>query len=151
MDRQQELRERQAVVAEALSWVGTPYHHEADVKGRNGGVDCGMLLVRSFVDTGVVAPFDPRPYPQFWYLHRDEERYLGWVLGRSTERLEGDAPQPGDVVVWRHGRCFSHGAIVTDWPNIVHAFAPAKMCLPDSVLSTQLQARPSKVFNPWGK
>jgi hypothetical protein len=30
-----------------------------DLKGV--GVDCGMLIVRVFVDTGLCAPFDPRP------------------------------------------------------------------------------------------
>ena len=56
-----EFSERTAVVAAARSWIGTPYHNCADVIGT--GVDCGMLLVRVFVDSGLCAPFDPRPYP----------------------------------------------------------------------------------------
>jgi len=51
---------REKIVAEARSWIGTPYHNCADIKGV--GVDCGMLLVRVFVDLGLVEPFDPRPY-----------------------------------------------------------------------------------------
>ena len=51
--------ERVAVVAAARSWLGTPYHHAADVKGRKGGVDCAMLLVRVYCDLGLVEPFDP--------------------------------------------------------------------------------------------
>ncbi len=85
-------RQRAAVVAEARSWIGTPYHNCADIKGV--GVDCGMLLVRVFVDTGLCQPFDPRPYPIDWHLHRGEERYLGFVFDRSREVTE---PQPGDV------------------------------------------------------
>ena len=49
---------REKIVAEARSWIGTPYHNCADIKGV--GVDCGMLLVRVYVDTGVVPPFDHR-------------------------------------------------------------------------------------------
>ena len=41
---------REKIVAEARSWIGTPYHNCADIKGV--GVDCGMLLVRVFVDLG---------------------------------------------------------------------------------------------------
>lgn len=149
MEGSLELKQRAAVVAEALSWVGTPYHHEGDVKGRKGGVDCGMLIVRSFVDTKVVPHFDPRPYPQFWYLHRDNERYLGFVLERAAERLEGEEPQPGDVLVWRHGRCFSHGAIVTTWPRFVHAYAPERMCVVGDIRTTPMKTRPMKAFNPW--
>jgi len=77
--------QRAAVVAEARRWIGTPYHHQADVLG--AGVDCGMLLVRVYVDTGVVPPFDPRPYSVQWHLHREDERYLGFLLERGTEVL----------------------------------------------------------------
>ena len=74
---------RAAVVAEARSWIGTPYHLGADVKG--AGVDCAMILVRVFCDLGLVAPFDPRPYSNDWHLHRGEEVYLGLLLARSRE------------------------------------------------------------------
>jgi cell wall-associated NlpC family hydrolase len=59
-----EIDQRARVVKEAVGWLGTPYRHQADIKG--AGVDCGMLLVRVFVDTGLVAPFDPRPYENDW-------------------------------------------------------------------------------------
>ncbi len=103
-----ETIERARVVAEARKWVGTPYHACADVRG--AGVDCGMLLVRVFVDTGLLAPFDPRPYPEDWHLHRSEERYLYFASDRLGEVAE---PGPGDIIVFKYGRTFSHGAIVT--------------------------------------
>src|SRR6185437_10583982 len=65
------------VLDEARTWIGTPYHHMADIKGV--GVDCAMLPVRVFCDLGIVPLFDPRPYPHDWMLHRSDERYLGWV------------------------------------------------------------------------
>ncbi|HLY53939.1 MAG TPA: hypothetical protein VKS60_00195, partial [Stellaceae bacterium] len=119
---------RAAVVAEARSWIGTPYHHGADLKGV--GVDCAMLLVRVFADLGLLPPFDPRPYPRSWMLHRDEERYLGFILDRAQEV---DVPGPGDVIVWRVGRTFSHGGIVTAWPLVVHAYAPARRVVESDV------------------
>jgi hypothetical protein len=70
-----------------------------------------MLIVRVFVDTGLCAPFDPRPYPPDWHLHRGEERYLGFVFDRCHEV---ETPRPGDVAVYRFGRCYSHGGIVTE-------------------------------------
>ncbi len=112
---------RAQIVAEARKWIGTPYHSCADVRG--AGVDCGMLLVRVFVDAGLIPPFDPRPYPEDWHLHRTGERYLGFILERCVEIED---PEPGDVVVFRYGRCFSHGGIVTRRDPIVfvHAFQP---------------------------
>ena len=122
--------QRAAVVAAARSWIGTPYHHAADVKGV--GVDCAMILVRVFCDLGLVEPFDPRPYTRDWMLHRDDERYLGFLLARAREV---QAPEAGDVILFRFGRCFAHGGIVVAGKplTIVHAFAPARVVLEEEI------------------
>jgi cell wall-associated NlpC family hydrolase len=121
---------RAAVVAAARQWIGTPYHVCADIK--DVGVDCAMLLVRVFCDLGLVAPFDPRPYSSDWHLHRSDEVYLRLLLERA-HLIE--APEPGDVVLFRYGRCFSHGAIVTrSHPlTIIHAFASAGVVLEEEL------------------
>jgi cell wall-associated NlpC family hydrolase len=146
-----EVAQRAAVVAEARSWIGTPYHNCADIKGV--GVDCGMMLVRIFVDTGLYPPFDPRPYPIDWHLHRSEERYLGFVFERGEEVTQ---PQPGDVMVLRYGRCYSHGGIVTGRTplTIVHAFHPAGRVLEESVAQNGAlndALRKPRFFDPWSK
>jgi hypothetical protein len=69
--------ERQAVVAEARAWLGTPWHHEARVKG--AGVDCGQFLAAVFEACGLVEHVEVEPYPQDWALHRGEERFLKTV------------------------------------------------------------------------
>ena len=121
---------RADVVAAAREWCGTPYHHMADVKGH--GCDCAMLLVRVFCDLGLVEPFDPRPYTRDWHLHRGEERYLGALLARSRLVV---SPLPGDIVVFKYGRCFSHGGIVTNRSplTIVHAFYPARIVFEEEI------------------
>ena len=120
--REAELRA--AVIAQARSWIGTPYHQQADVPG--AGIDCAMLLVRAWVDAGIFQPFDPRPYPPNWHLHRSEERYLAWMQALAREV---DAPQPGDVVIWRFGRCFSHGGIIVNAQmHVAHALADQRKC-----------------------
>jgi cell wall-associated NlpC family hydrolase len=125
-----ETARRAAVVAEARSWIGTPYHNCADIKG--AGVDCGMLLVRVFVDTGLCPPFEPRPCPPDWHLHRSEERYLGFVFDRAAEVA---APLPGDLLILRFGRCYSHGGIVTKAQplTIVHAYVSARRVIEEEV------------------
>jgi hypothetical protein len=120
---EQEEQLRRKIVAEAMSWVGTPYAQQGDVK--QGAVDCSMLLVRCWVDTGVFQPFDPRPYPPMWHLHRSEERYLGWMEALAVEVQE---PRPGDVAIFRFGRCFSHGGIVTAPGVLCNASAIHKKC-----------------------
>jgi NlpC/P60 family putative phage cell wall peptidase len=125
-----EAAARAAIVAAAREWIGTPYHHMADVKGV--GCDCAMLLVRVYVDLKLVEPFDPRPYTRDWHLHRSEERYLGFLLARAHEVA---SPLPGDVILFRYGRCFSHGGIVTlAHPlTILHAFHPARVVLEEEI------------------
>jgi NlpC/P60 family putative phage cell wall peptidase len=131
---------RAAVVAEARSWIGTPYHLGADVKG--AGVDCAMILVRVFCDLGLVSPFDPRPYSSDWHLHRSEEVYLRLLLARAREVALGEIG-PGDVVLFRYGRCFSHGGIVTRAEpfTMVHAFASTRVVLEEQVSRNAAIAR----------
>jgi cell wall-associated NlpC family hydrolase len=141
--------QRAAVVAAARAWIGTPYHNCADI--RQVGVDCGMLLVRVFVDSGVIPPFDPRPYPVDWHLHRGEERYLGFICARAGEVA---APVAGDVMMLRYGRCYSHGGIVTkaDPLTIVHAYHPARRVLEEEVGRNAVlsdAARKPRFFSLW--
>ncbi len=120
--------ERAAVVAEARAWLRTPYHHMGRVKG--AGVDCATLLAEVYARGGAVPPVAIPFYPPDWHLHRDAERYLGFVVEHAAElsaissqlsaeetKLKADsrkliAPLPADIALWRFGRCFSHGAIV---------------------------------------
>lgn len=127
-------RQRQAVVAEALSWVGTPFHHQGTVKGV--GVDCAQLLAECYQAAGLIAPPNAGPYPADWHLHRDAERYLQTVFRDAVERppVAERTPEPGDVVLFRFGRTFSHGAIVIDWPVIVHAYV-GKPVSPENVVT----------------
>lgn len=141
-----EEEQRAAVVKEARSWIGTPYHHCADVKG--SGIDCGMLLVRVFVDLGLVPPFDPRPYSTDWHLHRSEEKYLGFIGGNAKEVF---FPLPGDIIVWKIGRTYSHGAICVDWDQhlVVHASRPSGVCLEETVHNGPLRKQDRKCYSYW--
>ena len=142
--------QRALIVTEARSWLGTPYHHAADVKG--AGVDCAMLLVRVFCDLGLVPPFDPRPYTRDWFLHRSEERYLVALLAHAREVC---APGLGDIVLFRMGRCFGHGGIVSRLEplSLIHAFAGTRCVVEDSIennheLGGRMKA--AKIVSYWG-
>jgi len=112
-----------AVAAEAREWLGTPYHHAGRVKGPQGGVDCGMLLIEVYSRAEIVPVFDPGFYTSDWYFHRDEEQYLGWIA-RYCDRI--DAPEVGDIVLYRFGRTASHGGIVIEPGYLLHAYRPAR-------------------------
>ena len=104
------MTQGEQIVAEARRWLRTPYRHQADVPGIRGGVDCAMLPVRVFSALGLIPDdVDPRPYAPDWHLHRSEEIYLGWVRRFADEVTD---PQLGDLVLFRFGRCFSHGGLI---------------------------------------
>jgi len=107
---------RNQVVAAARTWIGTPYHHHARVKG--AGVDCAQILIAVFAECGLIEEFDPGVYPTDWHMHRGEEMYAAW-LDRYGDRV--DAPSPGDVALYRFGRAYSHGGIVVP-EGVIHSY-----------------------------
>lgn len=110
---------RSAVVAEALSWVGTPFHDCAGVKG--AGCDCAHLIMRTYQALELIPHFDVGPYSPQWFLHRDEPRFLN-KLAEYAHRVA--APLPGDVVMFNFGRHAAHGGILVAENKIVHAYRP---------------------------
>jgi uncharacterized protein YijF (DUF1287 family) len=73
---------------------------------------------------------------------------MGIVMDRAREV---ETPQPGDVVLYRIGRCFAHGGIVVEpgWPTIVHAYARAGRVLLDDGSAGDLARRERKFFSRW--
>lgn len=112
---------RTAVVEEAKTWLGTPWIHHARIK--HVGVDCAQFLIGVFSGAGVIESFDTGEYPIDWMLHREEERFLGWL---EQYMVPTETALPGDVAIWKFGRCFAHAAIVTEWPVVIHAFRKEK-------------------------
>ncbi len=145
-----EASSRRTVVAAARSWLGTPYHHMADLK--SVGVDCAMLLVRVYCDLGIVEKFDPRPYTCDWMMHRNEERFMGFLFARAHAV---ETPGLGDVILFKVGRCHAHGGIVSKVEplTIIHAFLPVGRVVEDELarspeLATGL--RNAKFASFWG-
>lgn len=110
---------REAIVAEAMTWLGTPFIDCGYVKGRHGAIDCGMLLVGVFSARGYVPKtYDPRPYSPNWHVHQTEELYkkILSMFARPVSR-----GLPGDVGLYRFGNTASHGAIIISEDVILHA------------------------------
>jgi cell wall-associated NlpC family hydrolase len=138
---------RAAIVAEALSWERTPYHHRAKIKGV--GVDCAMYPAAVFSAVGLIPDITPEYSPQ-WMLHRDEEQFLGWVREYAVE-IEREQVGPGDFAIWKFGRCYSHGAIVIDLPEVIHAVIVGGGVIRANIdRDEELRSRPVKFFTLFG-
>jgi NlpC/P60 family putative phage cell wall peptidase len=111
---------RQDIVTEARGWIGTPYQHQASLKGI--GCDC-LGLVRG-VWRAVVGPEPERapPYAADWAEATGEEA-LAAAAARHLMALPLDQIAPGDVLLfrWRANLPAKHAAIVTSRDTMAHA------------------------------
>jgi NlpC/P60 family putative phage cell wall peptidase len=111
---------RQAIVAETRDWIGTPYRHQASLKGV--GCDC-LGLVRG-VWRAVIGQEPERapPYAPDWAEAASGE-LLADAAARHLVAIDRDAFGEGDVVLfrWRTNLPAKHAAIVTAADAMVHA------------------------------
>jgi NlpC/P60 family putative phage cell wall peptidase len=127
---------RAQICAEALTWLGTPFHHLACVK--HVGVDCAMLLAGVGKAVGLVPPhWWPPPYAPEWHLHRTEPLLEQTIVGFGCQPVSLAARQPGDICLfqWPGGLVLSHAALLVAPDLLVHAI------LDDQVRQHSLRGR----------
>ena len=110
------------IVAEARGWIGTPYRHQASLKGV--GCDC-LGLVRGVWRAVLGAePEAPGPYPADPADPGDDG--LEAAARRHLVPVAG-AFAAGNVLLfrWRDGRPARHCAVATGPDAMVHAHAGA--------------------------
>lgn len=111
--------ERLAAAAE--QWLGTPYRHNAKVRGV--GVDCGRLAIGAAEDAGFFTKDSivPGNYSTEWHLHRNEEKMLELVAKYCDEVPVTDMRR-GDVLLFQYGRVCSHAGIYLGDGRVIHSY-----------------------------
>jgi NlpC/P60 family putative phage cell wall peptidase len=111
------------IVAIGWTWLGTPYRHQAGVKG--AGADCLGLIRGVWREVVGREPEAPPPYTADWMETSGDEQ-----LWRAADRLlsPGVGDHPGEVLLFRMERRSpaKHLAILAgDGPNatIIHAYS----------------------------
>jgi NlpC/P60 family putative phage cell wall peptidase len=111
---------REDIVAQTRSWIGTPYTHQASLKGV--GCDC-LGLVRG-VWRAVIGeePECAPPYAPDWAEATGVET-LADAAARHLIVIPTAEFMPGDVLLfrWRANLPAKHAAIVTAPDKMVHA------------------------------
>jgi cell wall-associated NlpC family hydrolase len=122
---------REAIMAEAISWLGTPYHKGACVKGV--GADCATFLWGVYKNCGLIPEGDKliERYSHDWFANTDTERYLLHAVRYAAKVAEGVSyptlkALPGCMALVRSrtSNVFNHGGIVMRWPHLIHAVNP---------------------------
>lgn len=119
--------DRASIVAAARGWIGTPYRHQASLKGV--GCDCLGLVRGVWRELYGAEPEAPPPYRADWAETGAAETLLD-AATRHLTPVPLDAVAPGDVLLFRMSpdACIKHCAIVSDvrpgdpQPRIVHAY-----------------------------
>jgi len=138
--------QRTAVVREALTWVGTPFHERAAVKG--AGVDCARFISAVFKNAlGIDMPV---PDVSLQYnLHHDREIYLEEVQKYFHEIKP--PVLPGDLIIPKIARIHWHGSIVVEWPKVISAHGQAgKVLVSNAEVDDWIVGRELKRFSLWG-
>ena len=119
--------ERGLITASALSWIGTPYQHQASLKGV--GCDCLGLVRGVWREVVGEEPERPPPYRPDWAEVGGRE-LLVEALGRWMRPVSPEQAKAGDVLVFRmaSGVPAKHCAILIADPGggregrMVHAY-----------------------------
>ena len=112
-----EQDERELVIKEALEWERTPYHHLGRVKG--AGCDCLTFLAGVFENCKLLPRIEVPHYAMQWHLNQKAELYKEGLL-KYTKQIDG--PRRAAIALWKVGHTFSHGAIIIEWPMVIHSF-----------------------------
>lgn len=114
------MSHRDAIVAEARRWLGTPYAHQASCLG--AGCDCLGLVRGVWRRLYGPEPEAPGPYAPDWALASRRETLVE-AASRHLLPVPGLVFAPGDVLLfrWRARLPASHCAIATGPDTMIHA------------------------------
>jgi cell wall-associated NlpC family hydrolase len=115
---------RDSIIKEAMTWMDTRYHHAARIKGH--GVDCINFICAVYEGCKLISKVKLPYYSKDWYMHRNEELFINEIKKYCTET---EKPEKGDIILYRFGRCYSHGAIYIGDDRIIHSHAPEKVTI----------------------
>lgn len=143
MSSSAERNMRREAVAEALSWVGTPYRHQASAKGL--GCDCLGLVRGVWRALYGAEPEAPGPYASDWAEAGGNDRLLDAARRHCREIALADMA-PGDILLfrWRRHLPAKHAGILTASSRFVHAYEGQAVVA--SALAPQWRRRIAGIF-----
>jgi NlpC/P60 family putative phage cell wall peptidase len=112
--------DQEDIVRAARGWIGTPYLHQASVKG--AGSDCLGLVRGVWRDVLGGEPEQAPPYAAGWAEESGVEK-LAQAAARHLTLVPDRAFQAGDVLLfrWRSHLAAKHAGIAVSTSHMVHA------------------------------
>lgn len=121
MTEQTEANVAARIVAEALTWAGTPYRHQQTRKGV--GCDCLGLVRGVWRSVYSVEPEEPGPYSADWAEAGGGDPLIEAAARHCREKPVGEA-RPGDLLVFRFRAHLpaKHCGILVTSDRFIHAY-----------------------------
>ncbi len=112
---------RTAIITEGLSWVGTPYLHQASAKG--AGCDCLGLIRGIWREIYGTEPAIPPAYTPDW-AEKSKIETLKIAADKYLKPIALQDIRPADILVFRmqSGVPAKHMALVLGDDQILHAY-----------------------------
>ena len=125
--RQERRVTREEIVAQARTWLGTPYHHQASVRGV--GCDCLGLLRGVWREVYGIEAEVPPPYTRDWAEAQGREDLMAGAA-RHLRRCAVSVMCPGDVLVFRLRDAVpaKHVGLLVTPVSFIHAVEGAPAC-----------------------
>lgn len=133
----------QAIITEALTWIGTPYRHQGRRKGV--GCDCLGLLIGVWEAIYGAAPEQPGAYAADWAEAGGADTFLQAARRHCSEKAATEMAA-GDLILfrWRPHLPAKHAAILISRERFVHAYEGSAVVI--SALVPQWRRRIAGVF-----
>ena len=135
--------DRIASEAKKFADAKVPYRHRG-VTMR--GCDCTGLLIGILNNMGLLKNYKLRKYKFDWNLHAgaipiilDEILQYGDIV---------DTKEPGDVLVFRFGKCDAHCGIHVGNNQFIHSVVTAKCCQYGITVNSPWSKRLTKIVRP---
>lgn len=114
---------RPDIVTLARTWLGTPYRHQASLKGV--GCDCLGLVRGVYADAYGRPAEQPPAYSRDWAEAGPRETMIEGAA-RHLMRIALEDAQPGDVLIFRlhPGAMAKHCGMLCSKPDLLPAFGP---------------------------
>ncbi len=121
------MKNSEHIIAIARSWRGTPYRHQASLKGV--GCDCLGLIRGVWREVYGSEPEQPPAYAPDWAEASKDEPLTDAARRYMTEVSCADVA-PADVVLfrWRPWLPAKHAGIAIDRTRMIHAQDGLRVC-----------------------
>ncbi len=117
------------ITVQARTWLGTPFHHQARLKGK--GCDCLGLIVGVVDELGLVDESGRllSSYDEINYSKEPDGKYLIQKLENILDEVNPSEIKAGDLALFKMGNNPQHLAIITDYQGglgMIHCYAQAR-------------------------